>query len=113
MSFTIHSLPLLLSVPASAISENTTGATVTAWMRRFQDWLCHELEQADGQGRFKEDAWTHAGRGGGRTRVINQGAVLEKGGVIYSAVWGQMSEAAARQLLMPAPAYYATGLSVV
>ncbi|MCB2406986.1 oxygen-dependent coproporphyrinogen oxidase [Hymenobacter lucidus] len=87
---------------------------VESWMRQFQDWLCHRLEAADGGGvRFQEDAWQHEGGGGGATRVLQNGAVLEKGGVAFSAVWGEMSEQAARQLLMPSPQYFATGVSVV
>ncbi len=82
-------------------------------MRQFQDWLCQQLEAADGGATFREDAWSHEGGGGGRTRVIGPGAVLEKGGVNFSAVWGRLSEAAARQLLMPDPTYFATGVSVV
>jgi coproporphyrinogen III oxidase len=87
---------------------------VEHWMRQFQDWLCHRLEAADGSGvRFGRDDWAHEGGGGGCTRVIRQGDVLEKGGVAFSAVWGEMSEAAARQLLMPDRRYFATGVSVV
>ncbi|MBR7950861.1 oxygen-dependent coproporphyrinogen oxidase [Microvirga sp. STR05] len=87
---------------------------VENWMRQFQDWLCHRLETADGSGtKFSEDLWQHEGGGGGRTRVFQNGNVLEKGGVAFSAVWGEMSEAAARQLLMPDPRYFATGVSVV
>ena len=89
-------------------------AAVETWMRQFQDWLCYQLEAADGNGtRFSEDVWTHPGGGGGRTRVIQQGRVLEKGGVAFSAVWGEMSERAAQQLLMPDARYFATGVSVV
>ena len=91
----------------------TARATVETWMRDFQDWLCRQLENADGRATFREDQWQHAGGGGGRTRVITGGAVLEKGGVNFSAVWGEMSSAAARQLLMPDPNYFATGVSVV
>ena len=83
-------------------------------MRQFQDWLCYQLETADGGGvRFSEDAWAHPGGGGGLTRVIQQGRVLEKGGVAFSAVWGEMSAQAAQQLLMPDARYFATGVSVV
>jgi len=83
-------------------------------MRQFQEWLCYQLESADGSGnRFREDTWDHEGGGGGRTRVFQDGAVLEKGGVAFSAVWGEMSEKAAQQLLMPDARYFATGVSVV
>ena len=83
-------------------------------MRQFQDWLCYQLETADGGGvRFSKDAWAHPDGGGGLTRVIQQGRVLEKGGVAFSAVWGEMSAQAAQQLLMPDARYFATGVSVV
>ena len=89
-------------------------AAVEAWMRQFQDWLCYQLETADGGGvRFSKDAWAHPDGGGGLTRVIQQGRVLEKGGVAFSAVWGEMSAQAAQQLLMPDARYFATGVSVV
>ena len=86
---------------------------VEAWMRAFQDRLCAQLEAADGSGRFLTDAWHHHQGGGGRTRVLLGGAVLEKAGVAFSAVEGEMSEAAARLLHMPDPAFFATGVSVV
>jgi coproporphyrinogen III oxidase len=95
--------------PATA----TARATVEAWMREFQNWLCQQLERADGAAKFQEDPWAHAGGGGGRTRVILNGAVLEKGGVNFSAVRGELDEAAARQLLLPDARYFATGVSVV
>ncbi|KAA9327685.1 oxygen-dependent coproporphyrinogen oxidase [Hymenobacter busanensis] len=88
-------------------------AQVEHWMRQFQDWLCQQLESADGGAAFHEDAWTHNSGGGGRTRVIQDGNILEKGGVAFSAVWGQMDERAAQHLLMPDPRYFATGVSVV
>jgi coproporphyrinogen III oxidase len=87
--------------------------TVEAWMRQFQDWLCQQLETTDGTGRFREDAWQHHSGGGGRSRILTEGAIIEKGGVNFSAVEGQMSEQAARVLLMPDPNYFATGVSVV
>ncbi|MDF7811590.1 oxygen-dependent coproporphyrinogen oxidase [Hymenobacter sp. YC55] len=94
--------------------RTTSRALVQEWMHHFQDWLCYQLETADGSGtRFRRDNWQHAGGGGGCTRVIQQGQVLEKGGVAFSAVWGEMSDKAAQQLLMPDQAYFATGVSVV
>ncbi|MCC3155335.1 oxygen-dependent coproporphyrinogen oxidase [Hymenobacter sp. BT770] len=102
-----------MQIDSATATISPARTTVAASMRRFQDWLCQQLETADGSATFTEDAWAHEGGGGGRTRVIANGAVLEKGGVNFSAVWGRMSEAAARQLLMPDPSYFATGVSVV
>ena len=71
-------------------------------MRHFQDWLCYRLELADGSGtKFIETPWEHAGGGGGRTRVLLHGDVLEKGGVAFSAVRGGLTEQAAQALLLP------------
>ena len=87
---------------------------VENWMRHFQDWLCYRLELADGSGvKFQETLWEHAGGGGGRTRVLLHGDVLEKSGVAFSAVRGGLTEQAAQVLLLPNRWYFATGVSVV
>ncbi|WP_317192180.1 oxygen-dependent coproporphyrinogen oxidase [Hymenobacter ruricola] len=92
----------------------TIRPEIEAWLADFQLRLCQQLETADaGPARFLTDAWQREGGGGGRSKVLEHGRVLEKGGVGFSAVWGQMSEAAARQLHMPDPHFYATGVSVV
>ncbi len=57
-------------------------------LKTLQDKICCALEQADGQGRFVEDNWTRAEGGGGRTRVLTNGAVIEQGGVNFSVVSG-------------------------
>jgi coproporphyrinogen III oxidase len=102
----------LTSFPTAA-PASTLRASVEAWLREFQDWLCQQLETTDGTGCFQEDAWQHHGGGGGRSRVLTHGTIIEKGGVNFSAVSGTMSEQAARVLLMPNPEYFATGVSVV
>ncbi|QNF35182.1 oxygen-dependent coproporphyrinogen oxidase [Adhaeribacter swui] len=86
---------------------------VEAWFRNFQDRLCKALEASDGQATFQEDNWQHETGGGGRSRVIQNGAIFEKGGVNFSAVSGEMPVAAAARLLMPDNRYFATGVSVV
>ncbi|MBI2969275.1 MAG: oxygen-dependent coproporphyrinogen oxidase [Gammaproteobacteria bacterium] len=53
----------------------------------LQDRSCRELETLDGGGRFCEDGWRRDG-GGGRTRVLSDGAVFEKGGVNFSRLAG-------------------------
>ncbi|MEG0008959.1 MAG: oxygen-dependent coproporphyrinogen oxidase [Aeromonas sp.] len=68
---------------------------IKAFLLQLQDDICHALEQADGEGRFVEDAWTRDGGGGGRTRVLRQGAVIEQGGVNFSHVYGDAMPASA------------------
>jgi coproporphyrinogen III oxidase len=88
----------------------TTRPEIETWLADFQLRLCRQLEAADaGPARFLTDAWQREGGGGGRSKVLEHGRILEKGGVGFSAVWGQMSEAAARQLHMPDPAFTPPG----
>ena len=70
-------------------------AQVKAFLLQLQDEICRSLEQADGVGRFVEDAWARGGGGGGRTRVMRHGAVIEQGGVNFSHVYGDAMPASA------------------
>jgi coproporphyrinogen III oxidase len=84
-----------------------------ALFRELQDTICAGLEQLDGRGRFREDTWERPGGGGGRTRVLSDGAVFEKVGVNFSLVHGEMSEEFARQVPGEGRAFTATGISLV
>ena len=61
---------------------------VSQFMQQLQDEICAGLEQADGKGKFKEDSWEREEGGGGRSRVMTDGAIIEQGGVNFSEVWG-------------------------
>ncbi len=61
---------------------------VKPYLMDLQDRICAGLEALDGQARFAEDAWTREGGGGGRTRVLAEGAVFEQAGVNFSHVHG-------------------------
>ncbi len=88
-------------------------ATISEEFRTIQDNICSQLEALDGKARFVEDAWTRAEGGGGRTRVIANGALLEKGGVNFSEVHGPLAPAAAKALNVDGDRFYATGVSIV
>lgn len=60
---------------------------VKQYLLSLQDDICQQLEQEDG-GQFREDSWTRAEGGGGRSRVLEDGRVIEKGGVNFSHVFG-------------------------
>lgn len=83
------------------------------WALSLQDKICHELEGADGMAKFKEDVWQRQGGGGGRTRVIMDGRVIEKGGVNVSAVFGEVTPDIRKQLKVEGERFYATGISLV
>ena len=70
---------------------------IANWFKALQNSICLALEEADGKGKFQEDLWERPGGGGGRSRVIH-GQHIEKGGVNFSAVEGEMPEKIAAAL---------------
>jgi coproporphyrinogen III oxidase len=86
---------------------------VVSYFRALQDRIVTALEQLDGRARFREDSWQREGGGGGRTRILADGAVLEKAGVNFSDVHGQMSEEFAKQVPGEGRDFTACGLSLV
>lgn len=85
----------------------------TSWFKNLQNNICQTLEQADGKARFEEDLWERPGGGGGRTRIIRAGQVIEKGGVNFSAVFGETPQALQDKMGFPKSEFYATGVSIV
>ncbi len=79
----------------------------------LQDRICLALEDADGKAGFLEDKWQRAEGGGGRTRVIANGNVFEKGGVNTSVVFGKVTPLMQAQLKINAAEWFACGLSLV
>ena len=61
-------------------------ASVKAYLLDLQDRICAMLEHEDGDARFRTDEWTREEGGGGRSRILEGGAVLEKAGVLFSHV---------------------------
>lgn len=67
---------------------------VSEYLENLQDRICNELSALDGS-QFEEDTWHHKTGGGGRTRVLANGSVIEKGGVNFSHVKGTQLPSAA------------------
>ncbi len=86
---------------------------ITQWFMRLQDNICSDLETLDDSATFKEDKWDRPEGGGGRSRVIEKGAVIEKGGVNFSAVSGPTPAKILEALNLPETDFYATGVSIV
>ncbi|MGA0265303.1 MAG: oxygen-dependent coproporphyrinogen oxidase [Lysobacterales bacterium] len=61
---------------------------VKAYLLELQDRICKAMAEEDGQAEFKEDRWEREAGGGGRTRVLYEGAVFEQAGVNFSHVHG-------------------------
>ena len=79
----------------------------------LQDTIVAALELADGVATFKEDLWKRREGGGGRTRVLEGGAVFEKGGVNISGVHGTLPKSMQTHLNVSEASFYACGLSLV
>ncbi|MEO1051141.1 MAG: oxygen-dependent coproporphyrinogen oxidase [Bacteroidota bacterium] len=86
---------------------------ITAWFRSLQQNICKALEETDGSGQFLEDNWERPGGGGGASRVMNDGRIIEKGGVNFSAVYGQTPPKILEALKLEQADFYATGVSIV
>lgn len=81
--------------------------------KQIQDSICRGLEIADGEAHFEEELWQREGGGGGRTRVMQHGKVIEKGGVNFSAVYGKLPEVVQKSFKVDNDEFFATGVSIV
>ncbi len=81
-------------------------------VKEIQESIVNALEKVDGNS-FHTDTWKREGGGGGRTCVISDGNIIEKGGVNFSEVYGTLSEEFSKQLPGSGLEFYATGVSLV
>jgi coproporphyrinogen III oxidase len=86
---------------------------VVAAYQQIQDQICKSLELADGKAKFEEEIWNRDGGGGGRTRIMQHGDVIEKGGVNFSAVHGKLPESVRKAFKVDSEDFFATGVSIV
>jgi coproporphyrinogen III oxidase len=89
--------------------------TVIEFLKSLQENICSALEAADGSGQFVEDNWIRAEGGGGRTRVLTDGTVIEQGGVNFSEVSGDKlpPSASAHRPELAGRTWRACGVSLV
>ncbi|WP_073085079.1 oxygen-dependent coproporphyrinogen oxidase [Winogradskyella jejuensis] len=83
------------------------------YIQNLQDQITSKLEEVDGLARFREDLWNRPEGGGGRTRVIENGRVFEKGGVNISAVHGELPKTMQQHFGVKDANFFACGLSLV
>lgn len=84
-----------------------------SYIQELQEEITLGLEKIDGKAKFREDLWERAEGGGGRTRVIENGGVFEKGGVNISAVHGPLAPAMQQYFKVGEVDFFACGLSLV
>lgn len=85
----------------------------TSYIHNLQDTICAGLEAIDGKAKFVEDKWERPEGGGGKTRVMVDGIVFEKGGVNTSIVHGALPPTMQQAFGVPESNFYACGLSLV
>jgi coproporphyrinogen III oxidase len=97
------------------VSGAVDREAVKAYLLGLQERICSALEETDGGGRFRRDAWRRAEGGGGESRVLRGGKLLEQGGVNFSHVLGAQMPASATQHRpeLAGAAFEAMGLSLV
>ncbi|ENM5742226.1 oxygen-dependent coproporphyrinogen oxidase [Vibrio metoecus] len=101
------------------MKSNIDKQAVKNFLLQLQDQICQQLEAADGQAQFIEDAWQREPGeklgGGGRTRVMRDGAVFEQGGVNFSHVFGEQmpGSATAHRPELAGRRFEAMGVSLV
>ncbi|QNL48577.1 oxygen-dependent coproporphyrinogen oxidase [Olivibacter sp. SDN3] len=86
---------------------------IAATYQQIQDEICSGLEKADGAEHFEEELWSREGGGGGRTRILQEGNVIERGGVNFSAVYGKLPENIKKAFKVDENDFFATGVSIV
>jgi len=91
--------------------------SISGWFRSLQQDICDSLEKTDGKGVFRDDKWERKGGGGGLSKIMENGDVIEKGGVNFSAVNGKLSAEAVKSLNIGEEGsdvnFFATGISIV
>ena len=101
--------------PNQINGEPVNIETVKTFLLALQDQICQALEGADGKAKFVEDNWQRPAGGGGRTRVLTDGDVIEQGGVNYSYVHGDNmpASATAHRPELEGRSFQACGVSLV
>jgi coproporphyrinogen III oxidase len=95
--------------------QSAQTSAVETFLLDLQERLCAALACADGAAQFAEDAWQRDEGGGGRTRVLKNGVVIEQAGVNFSRVSGTRlpPAASAHRPELAGSAWTALGVSVV
>ena len=88
---------------------------VKSYLLDLQNNICAGLTAEDGEGTFVEDSWTREEGGGGVSRVLEEGKVIEKGGVNFSHVFGKNmpASATAHRPELAGRSFQAMGVSLV
>ncbi len=100
---------------SKSLPPTDAKARVSQFMKQLQDKIAQTLEDVDGVGKFQQDSWERPEGGGGRSRVMREGAIFEQAGVGFSEVWGDHLPPSILSQRPDAEGHrwYATGTSMV
>lgn len=104
-------LPSLIKLKPS-YKMNPSANEIIDEFQKIQNEICFDLTRLDGVGQFEEDIWHRSSGGGGKTRII-EGQIIEKGGVNFSHVYGEVSDEMRKAMKMDGAQWLATGVSIV
>jgi len=90
-----------------------TKEQIANQFKALQDTITKTIENTDGKTTFEEDIWQRDGGGGGRSRVLANGNIIEKGGVNFSAVHGSLPDKIKTKLQVNSEEFFATGVSLI
>ena len=102
-----------LTLPVGDPNSDAMKDRFERFVYDLQDRICAEIESRDPKANFEEDLWQRAEGGGGRTRVIGNGEVYEKGGVNCSTVYGPLPDAIKKNFKVDQGWFFATGISLI
>jgi coproporphyrinogen III oxidase len=107
--------PTIIKDSSDFLPGVNAKARVSQFMQNLQDEITQGLEKLDGVGKFREDSWQRPEGGGGRSRILCNGAIFEQAGVNFSEVWGSHLPPSilAQRPEATGHGFYATGTSLV
>ena len=82
------------------------------FINHLQNLICSKLEESEVI-KFREDTWLHNEGGGGKTRVLENGLIIEKGAVNTSSIMGRLTEQSAKQISSEIQDFAVCGISVI
>lgn len=97
------------------MNQQIDSISVKNYLIDLQDRISTRLDTLDGGEKCLEDAWSRAGGGGGRSRVMSKGKVFEQAGVNFSHVFGDAlpASATAQRPELAGRGFQAMGVSLV
>lgn len=87
--------------------------TIAQAFSKIQEEIVAGLTKLDGGATFAEENWERPGGGGGKSKVLLNGNLIEKGGVNFSAVYGKLPDAVKAAFKTEEEDFFATGVSIV